>query len=136
MSGPPFRTENNGPYDFAGGTVASASTFDTNTIQDVAHTTTAALDFTTGGTSVVHANFTVQNQTTPPSLACNPPPLSLAAQQNGSPVSQTPTLSASTGTASFTPAESAPWLSVSPGSGATPATITFTANPAGLAPGG
>ena len=54
-------TEENGPYDFNGGTVSAATPFDTKTIANGSHTITAAIEFVGGGTEVVHATFTVTN---------------------------------------------------------------------------
>ena len=61
MSRVPFQTELNAPYDLAGGTTATATPFDTRRIPDGLHTVTAAIDLSTGGTSVVRAQFTVSN---------------------------------------------------------------------------
>jgi hypothetical protein len=66
MSATPRRIENTAPWDFAGGTVTTASPFDTRTISEGSHTITVALDTTTGTREVVHATFTVANQTAPP----------------------------------------------------------------------
>jgi hypothetical protein len=60
-TGTPRRTENNAPYDFAGGTTTVAASFDTTTIADGPHTITAAIDFLNGTTQVVSASFTVRN---------------------------------------------------------------------------
>ena len=61
MVGAPRRTEGNAPYDFAGGTVSTASPFDTKTVVDGSHTISARLKLTTGETTVIHAAFTVDN---------------------------------------------------------------------------
>jgi acid phosphatase type 7 len=61
MSGTPRKVEKTAPYDFAGGTVSTANPFNTATVTDGAHTITAAVDLTAGGTEVVHAPFTVSN---------------------------------------------------------------------------
>jgi hypothetical protein len=61
MSGSPRRTEGNAPYDFAGGTVSTASPFDTRKVADGTHTVTAAIDLATGTSEIVSATFTVQN---------------------------------------------------------------------------
>ncbi len=61
MSGTPRRTENSAPYDFAGGSVSTASPFDTFKVSDGSHTITAAVVLTSGATEVVHATFTVAN---------------------------------------------------------------------------
>jgi purple acid phosphatase-like protein/BACON domain-containing protein/calcineurin-like phosphoesterase family protein len=134
-TGAPFRTENGAPYDFNGGNVTTATAFNTATIADGPHSITAEIQFQDSSLSVITSNFTVQNTTTSPGLGFNPTSLTLSAAQGAGPVSQSSNLTATSGSASFTLAENASWLSVSPSSGTTPANITFTANPAGLAPG-
>jgi purple acid phosphatase-like protein/calcineurin-like phosphoesterase family protein len=80
--------------------------------------------------------YTTGTCSTVPALSFTPDTLSFTAQQGGTAGSKTATLAASDGSAaSFTLSESSSWLSVSPGSGQTPGTITLTADPAGLAPG-
>jgi acid phosphatase type 7 len=66
MSGTPRKVERNAPYDFAGGTVSTANPFDTTSVSDGSHTITAAVVLTTGGTEVVHATFTVANDSGTP----------------------------------------------------------------------
>jgi hypothetical protein len=61
MSGSPRRSEGTAPYDFAGGTVASATLFDTRTIGNGAHTITARVQFVDGTSLVLHASFSVAN---------------------------------------------------------------------------
>jgi hypothetical protein len=134
MTGTPRRTESSGPYDFAGGTVATANPFRTATIADGTHTITAAVDLSTGTTEVVNATFSVQN-TASPSLVFSPTSLSMSTSQGGSSVSDSTTLSTSNSSAaSFTLSDNASWLSASPTSGTTTSPITVTADPSGLAP--
>jgi N-acetylneuraminic acid mutarotase/glucose/arabinose dehydrogenase len=134
-TGKPRRTENNAPYDFAGGTEALANPFDTRTVADGPHTIAAAIDFLDGTTQVVSASFTVRNAREA-GLAFNPTSVSFTAQQGASPSSDTSQLGSSDGSvASFMVADDATWLTVSPASGTTPATIAVTADPAGLAAG-
>src|SRR5215207_6562135 len=66
MSGTPRKLEGNAPFDFAGGTVSTANPFDTTSVPDGSHTITAAVVLTTGGTDVVHAAFTVANNSGTP----------------------------------------------------------------------
>jgi glucose/arabinose dehydrogenase/N-acetylneuraminic acid mutarotase len=61
MSGRPRQTETNPPYDFAGGSVATATAWKTSTVANGTHVITAAVDLSAGGTQVMHANFTVSN---------------------------------------------------------------------------
>ena len=55
MSGSPRRTEDNAPWDFAGG-----SSFDTDSVSDGSHSITAAVE-APGGTTAVTAGFIVRN---------------------------------------------------------------------------
>lgn len=65
-----YRTENQGPFDFAG-TAASgaAQPFSTGTLADGNHFVTANIELTTGGVQSVTAQFTVSNNTSVPSYA-------------------------------------------------------------------
>ena len=66
-----------------------------------------------------------------------PAQISFASESGqGAPAAQTVQITNSFGAAEqWTAVSSAPWLSVGPSSGATPASVTITVNPAGLAPG-
>ena len=61
MTGSPVQAERLAPFDFAGGSVEVANSFDTNTIADGSHTITASLPLVGGSRTVVHATFTVAN---------------------------------------------------------------------------
>ncbi|MBC8122345.1 MAG: hypothetical protein H7Y22_10965 [Gemmatimonadaceae bacterium] len=61
MSGPPRKTENVKPYDFAGGTSSTANPFDTATVVDGSHTITAKIILLDGATQVLNATFDVDN---------------------------------------------------------------------------
>lgn len=61
MTGTPRRTESTAPYDFAGGTVATANPFDTRKLANGTHTITAAVDLADGTTSIASGTFTVNN---------------------------------------------------------------------------
>lgn len=132
MTGVPRRTESTAPYDFAGGSVLTASPFDTRQLTDGLHTITAAFDRQSGGTSVLHGTFTVANNAA--ALQFTPGTVALGAEEGGS-ATAVVNLAATSGTASYTVSEAAPWLTISPQSGATPATLTLTANASGLAAG-
>jgi hypothetical protein len=80
MTGTPYRTENNAPYDLAGGTVTTANPFDTNTLSDGSHSVTAAIERSTG-TDVITATFTVNNGTPAP----EPGPDQIHLSWNGDP---------------------------------------------------
>ncbi|UCG11088.1 MAG: hypothetical protein JSU72_11010, partial [Deltaproteobacteria bacterium] len=59
MSESAVQKERSAPYDFAGGTAASANPFDTTEVQDGLHTITALIELHGGDSMVVHATFTV-----------------------------------------------------------------------------
>jgi hypothetical protein len=62
MAGKPYRREKNAPFDLNGGpNDGDALAFDTRQLSEGAHTITAALALVTGGSEIVHANFTVTN---------------------------------------------------------------------------
>jgi hypothetical protein len=132
MSGAPRQTESNPPYDFAGGSVSTASPFRTTTVGDGSHTITAAVDLPDGTTQVVHATFTVANSA--PALAFSPDSLSLAVDEGGS-TTRSVSLASTGGATSFSLSDDAAWLSVSPTGGTTPASLTVAVNAGGLAPG-
>jgi uncharacterized protein (TIGR03437 family) len=68
-------------------------------------------------------------------ISSNPPSVSFSQIiGQGAPSSQSVSLSASVAI-NFTAATNSPWLTISPSSGTTPATLTITANGAGLSPG-
>ena len=128
-------TENSPPYDFAGGTVSTASPYNTTAIADGTHSITAAVDLTNGNTEVVTSTFTVRNATTV-FIGFNPTTLSFVRGAGDGPASQTSQLTASNGSAaSFSLSENASWLTVSPTFGTTPAPVTFTVDAANLSPG-
>ncbi len=99
---------------------------------DGAHVITAALDLAGGGTEVVSATFTVANSG--PILAWSPDPVTLNVPEGGSTTTQV-NLNTASGTAAFTLTETASWLTVSPTTGSTPASVTLTIDAAGLAAG-
>ena len=69
-------------------------------------------------------------------LSVSPFTVFLSGLEGGSPVSQTFAVSSSPFSVPFTASVSnAPWLSLAPSSGNTPATLSVTANPAGMGPG-
>jgi hypothetical protein len=53
------RTDTAAPFDLRGGTTATAEPFDTRTLSPGRHTITAAFDLTSGGTQLVTATITV-----------------------------------------------------------------------------
>jgi len=134
MTGPPRQVENNAPYDFAGGTVSTAKSFNTKSVADGPHTITAAIELTNGTTDVVDTTFTVAKATTP-ALTFSPTARSFAVSE-GTTDSQTTILGTTDGTtASYMVSDDAPWLTVGPENGTTPASLRVTVDANGLTPG-
>jgi len=138
-TGTPRHSETGAPYDFVGtnsDTARTAKPFDTTTLTDGQHTITASVDLASGTSEVLNATFTVANRAPAlPALAFSPASLSFSLVAGGAPVIKSTSLSANTGSGLFSVSENAGWLDVSPSSGATPATLSLTADPANLAPG-
>ena len=61
MTGSPDQTENNHPWDFAGGSPSTANAFKTWNVSNGLHTITAEIEPVGGGTVVVSETFTVDN---------------------------------------------------------------------------
>lgn len=135
-SGSPNQTENHAPYDMAG-TASNDLAFPYNTLSlaDGSHTVTAVVSLSDGSAHEVTDFFDVVNNTSQLSFSTE----TLAGSRhvdNPEPVTSSVTLSASDDSgAPFSLSTDAPWLSASGNSGTTPATITVTADPAGLAEG-
>jgi large repetitive protein len=130
MTGTPRLIEKNAPWDFAGGNSnGTAKPFDTSTLAQGSHTVTAVLDLSNSTTEVISGTFSVGG------LKFDPPSASFALGPGETASSQT-ALSATDGTsASFSLSESTSWLSVSPTSGTTPATVTVNVDSTGLSDG-
>jgi glucose/arabinose dehydrogenase/N-acetylneuraminic acid mutarotase len=134
LSGKPRQTEKIAPYDFAGGTPTVANAFNTQTVSEGQHTISAKIIPTSGATQVVSATFTVFNAQ--PKLQLSTNTLNFTAVQGQATISQVQ-LNTSSGTVNFTTTTSGSegWLSVSPASGTTPATLNLTINTSELAIG-
>ena len=134
-SGTPRKTEKNAPWDFAGSAPdGSALPFDTTSLADGVHTITAAVTLSTGGSEVVTSSFTVGNDA--PALTASPTSLSFAVDVGGTGSSQTVDVAMTDGSSVFVSAgDDAPWLSVTPSTGATPAALTVAVDASGLAAG-
>ncbi|MGH2659736.1 MAG: Kelch repeat-containing protein, partial [Actinomycetota bacterium] len=134
MSGTPYKTEGNAPYDLAGtASNGTALAYNTTQLLDGPHSVTASIELSAGGTEVVTANFTVSNLG--PALAFTPGTLSFSVEPEGT-AAQTLTIDTNDGGAApFGVSDDAPWLSVSPTSGTTPATLTASVDATGLASG-
>jgi hypothetical protein len=61
-TGAPRQTENNPPFDFAGGSVSAAKPFDVNTITPAMHSITAFVELADGARAIVNTTFTVNRQ--------------------------------------------------------------------------
>lgn len=70
----PLQAESNVPFDFAGGSVALAETFDTTEVPDGEHTITAVLTLDDDATQVAEASFQVQNRRSEPAPTPTPEP--------------------------------------------------------------
>jgi acid phosphatase type 7 len=60
-TGTPYWTENNPPWDLAGGTVSAANPYNTANLSNGTHSITASITRSTGGTVLTTATFTVNN---------------------------------------------------------------------------
>ena len=89
-TGRPLKTETNGPFDLVGTANGTglANPFDTTTIADGAHTITAAVDVSGGGTQIVTSAFTVANGGEPPPPP--PPPSAVDVRLSASPDRSSP----------------------------------------------
>lgn len=124
------------PFDF-NGTEANltAKPFDTASIPDGQHSVYATIHYDNGSTELLSTIFTVNNSA--PVFEFGQTETSFALQE-GSTSSDAKSVSLNTTNSSptdFFLSDNANWLSLSPTSGTTPASITLTANPSGLAPG-
>ncbi len=128
------QTENRAPWDFEGTAGGAAKIYDTIQIADGLHTISAEIDQSAGGTVVVSANFTVAN--TGPSLVFSPNVLSFAVVEGGSTPDKTTTMDTNDATvAAYNVSDDAAWLTVSPGSGSTPDTLSHSVDATGLTVG-
>ncbi|RBP25695.1 N-acetylneuraminic acid mutarotase [Marinobacter pelagius] len=135
-AGSPSQTESVAPYDMAGtARDDTAYPFDTNVLADGSHTVTAVVKEADGDLHEVTEFFTVANDMA--ALAFDPATLSGSRHvDNPEPLTATVDLSSSDNSgATFSLESNAPWLTATGNSGTTPATITVTADPAGLTEG-
>ncbi|MGH7358628.1 MAG: PQQ-dependent sugar dehydrogenase, partial [Candidatus Rokuibacteriota bacterium] len=108
-----------------------ANPFSTAGLANGPHTITAAVDLASGGTTVVSGTFTVTGAGGTPSLVLSAGVVVLS----GTSPSAQMNLNTTSGIASFTITDDAPWLNVAPTSGSTPAALVLTAFVEGLSPG-
>ncbi len=135
-SGTPNQTENVAPYDMAGTSGNDlANPFDTTQLPDGNHTVTAVVRLDDGSLHEVTEFFDVANQVTTLDFSTdalagsrhvdNPDPIVSSINLTDSDQSGAP----------FTLSTNEAWLTATADSGATPSTITVTADPAGLPAG-
>jgi cysteine-rich repeat protein len=60
-TGPPEQIDLHAPYDFLGGSISTASPFDTTVLTEGAHVITTVVELTSGDIARTHAQFTVVN---------------------------------------------------------------------------
>lgn len=133
---PPRIIEQVTPFDF-NGTAAdlTAKPFDTNSIVDGQHSVHAQTYYTDGTTELLSAVFTVNNSV--PVLEFSEEGVAFTTEE-GSTTTQSTSVNLNTSDASevdFFLSDDANWLSLSPTSGTTPATINVTVDPSGLPAG-
>ena len=100
-------------------------------------TITVAATGATGSPRSIPVTFTVDPPPQPPQLAVAPTSLSFSATA-GAPTVETKSFTVTNtggGTLDFAASADVPWLSVSPGSGTAPRTVSVTPSTAGLTPG-
>lgn len=135
-SGSPNQTENMPPYDMAGTAPDdTAYPYDTARLTEGSHTVTAVVSEADGSVHEVTEFFTVANDMA--ALSFSNTTLSGSRHvDNPDPITTSVSLTASdSSAASFSISSSAGWLSATGDSATTPATISVTADPAGLAAG-
>src|SRR5918996_509132 len=130
MTGSPRLIEKNAPWDFAGtASNGTAKPFDTSALSPGSHIVTAAIDLSNSTTEVVSGTFSIRG------LVFDPPSGSFSLGQGETASTQT-VLSTNDGAAtSFSLSETTSWLSVTPTTGTTPASITVTVDSTGLTEG-
>lgn len=131
--GAPFQTERRAPYDMAGTAPNDqAFPFDTRSLDDGSHTVVAEVQASNGTIQNAAASFTVANNA--PALVFSQGSYSASRDvDNPLVVQQTVDLTSNDQSgAPFQLSSSAAWLTASQNSSTTPASITLTADPAGL----
>jgi hypothetical protein len=135
MTGTADKVETRGPWDFAGSASnGDANQYDTTQLDDGAHSITAEITLSAGGTEIVTAEFLVTNDG--PALVLDRTVVSFALLAGSDAASETIGVSATDGSAAaFSASDDAPWLQVTPASGSTPADLELAVSAAGLAIG-
>jgi hypothetical protein len=124
-AGPRSILERRAPFDLAGtANDDSALPYDTRQLANGAHTVTVKMDLTDGTSTVITSNFSVGNAA---GLAMVFDPTSASLNVTvGQYTSTTVNLATSSGEARpFSVTDDATWLTVTPGTGATPASLTL-----------
>jgi uncharacterized membrane protein len=135
LDGTVVKTEGYGPFDFAGTAVNNdAIPYDTTLLADGQHVISALISLTDGSSEVINNTFTVNNNI--PALTVDLDNIVFEALEGNLPFEQTINLSTSDGLgADYTISTSATWLTVSPATGTSPATVTVSVTDSTLAPG-
>jgi lysophospholipase L1-like esterase len=136
LDGTAVMTESVAPYDFAGTAVdGNANPYDTRRLANGMHVISVVIQYYDGATKAISSTVSVNNGTV--SLTANPGSLQFTAQQGSSlPGAQSITVGASDAkAAAFSASSNASWLTVSPVSGSTPASVSVSVNNTSLAPG-
>ena len=133
-----FTAASNAPWLSAaptGGTTPATVSVTVNTTGLAAGTYSATLTFSAAGVSTATIPVTL-NVTPASQLSVGPASLAFTSVSGAAaPPSKTLSVAATGSALSFTAASNAAWLSASPASGTTPATVNVSVNPAGLAVG-
>ena len=130
--GTPYRVEKTAPYDLNGGTVSTASPYNTTLLADGQHSVTALIKLSNGSTQKITATFNVINSA--PQLQFDRSAVVWSVGSGGTATQQV-ALTGGNPPASYTLSYDASWLSLQPTTGTTPANITLAANTQGLQPG-
>ena len=112
----------------------TAIAFDTDHLSDGTHNITAMFDLADGGTEIATASFSVQNSTS--RLTVAPSALFFNVLEGGTTASLSVDIKANDATsATFSIGDNASWLTISPTSGSTPASLDISVDVTGLTSG-
>ncbi len=134
IDGTLVQTEGNAPWDLAGTeSNKNSRPYDTRSLTDGPHEISATLVADSGANIALSGSIVVDNNVA--ALLVSPDNVSLSVEP-GATASASVSLSTSNNQAvSFTSAENASWLTVSPNAGTTPATLSLKVDAQGLSPG-
>ncbi len=132
FDGAVIKTEKNAPYDMQGGSPL-ANPFDTTSEIDGPHTVSAAVLLNNGSTINLSAPFAISNNV--PSLVFSPTNSSANIETNQMTQIVVGLDASDLSNANFTVTEGETWLTATPATGTTPASITLDLDSTGLADG-